>query len=127
VVFGHPLTYLDPMKTQSENSQAAKLSPDDLIALQKSLLGIDDERKKVLDQFDIEQMFQVFLTVNKIDRRKAKPHEINQMFRAYVGGMAHVVVLTFITVFEQKHFSQDELVNFVLAQCEKYLKSIGVA
>lgn len=100
---------------------------NDLKALQRSLVGIDDPRKKILDQFDIEQMFEVFLKVNKIDKRKTKPYEINKMFRAYVGGMAHVIVITFITVFEQKEFTQEQLVNFVLSQCEKYLKSIGVA
>jgi hypothetical protein len=113
------------MKLDEKKSAAFDL--EDLKALQRSLAGLNDPRKKILDQFDIEQMFEIFLQVNKIDKRKTKPYEINKMFRAYVGGMAHVVVLTFITVFEQKQFTQEQLVNYILAQCEKYLKSIGVA
>ena len=99
---------------------------EDLKQLQQSLLATDP-RKKVLDEFDIDKMFDVFLKVNNIDKRKTKPFEINKMFRAYVGGMAHILVLSFITVHEQQAYTQEQIVNYVLAQCEKYLKSIGVS
>lgn len=81
--------------------------------------SLSPEKIALIEQFDVEKQFDLFLKRMELDRRKMPPYQITEMKRAFYGAWGQLIILLSAEV--TVHLTQDELAALYQAMAKQVM------
>jgi hypothetical protein len=81
--------------------------------------ALTSEKQTIISKFDINDMFNVYIGMHKIDPRKTSQATMTAIRKSFYSAVAQTIVLTAMAM-EQNQFPPNELMQRILNQVNDY-------